>query len=274
VDRGDPAVGIRTAYVGAGRDVGAFEYGQPPWRAGPGTASDVTYLWAPTTSVRQEAFVDFLDVDLAAAPGAQIRYTLDGTEPGPASALYSGPIRVTEPVKLRARAFRDGFGSATALALNLSKGVDGYPEIGAQGTYSASSVYPEREGDGTDLYGPAKAFDGVSYSWVGWTHAADDRRPWLQTDLGRPARIRFVELYTRAQVGDDPAARRNFQIQGSNDPTFATFAVLASQGAEALPREGVFRAEVTDPGTYRYIRAAKTADEGFFVTELRVLGER
>lgn len=274
VDRGDPAVGVRTAFSGAGRDVGAFELGQPAWSAGPQTTSDVRYLWAPTTSVTQEAFVDSLDVDLATAPGAEIRYTLDGSEPGPASTLYTRPIRVSEPVKLRARAFKDGFGSPTALALDLSKGVQGYPNVGASGTYSASSVYPERESDGSELYGPAKAFDGVTYSWVGWSPAAGDRRPWLQTDLGRAARIRYVELYTRAQVGDDEGARRNFQIQGSNDPTFATFAVLAGQGATALPREGVFRAEVSDPGRYRYIRAAKTADEGFFVTELRILGER
>jgi hypothetical protein len=133
-------------------------------------------------------------------------------------------------------------------------------------------VYPERDAEG-DIYAPAKAFDGITYSWIGWTHAGDDRRPWLQVDLGQPARIRYVELYTRAQL-NDPTARRNFEIQASNDPTFATYAVLASQGGTSLPHEGVFEAEVTNAERYRYIRAAKTADEGFFVTELRILGQR
>jgi hypothetical protein len=273
IDRGDPNIGVRTTFIGAGRDVGAFEGGATPWRAGLGTSAELEYVWAPTTSVSQEFFVGSVDVDLSAALGAEIRYTLDGSEPGPTSARYNGPIRVTTAVQLRARAFKNGYGSPTALTLDLTEGVRGYPNLGAQGSFSASSTYPERASDGTELYSPAKAFDGITYSWVGWTHAADDRRPWLQVDLKQAARIRYVELYTRAGF-DDPAARRNFEIRASNDPTFATSVVLAAQGTTALPREGVFEAEVANTGTYRYIRAAKTADEGFFVTELRVLGQR
>lgn len=82
--------------AGAGRDAGAFERGEPAWRAGPGTTAGFPYLWAPITSVRQEAFVDAIDVDLTSLdPIAEIRYTLDGAEPGPASPRYTGPIRVT-----------------------------------------------------------------------------------------------------------------------------------------------------------------------------------
>ncbi|MCS6848943.1 MAG: chitobiase/beta-hexosaminidase C-terminal domain-containing protein [Anaerolineae bacterium] len=218
--------------------------------------------------------MDAIDVDLTSPdPNAEVRYTLDGTEPGPTSARYTGPIRVTQPVKLRARTFRDGYGSPTALSLDLSQGAKGYPNLAATGTPSASSVYPERDPQGNDIYAPARAFDGITYSWVGWAPAVGDRRPWLQVDLGAPARIRYIELYTRAYL-DDPAARRNFEIRASNDPTFATFVVLAAQGSTSLPHEAVFEAEVTNAGTYRYIRAAKTADESFFVTELRVLGQR
>jgi hypothetical protein len=72
---------------------------------------------------------------------------------------------------------------------------------------------------------------------------------------------------------DDPSGRRNFEIRASNDPSFATYTVLASQGSAALPFQGVFASGVADAGRYRYVRAAKTADEGFFVTELRILGE-
>ena len=42
-------------------------------------------------------------------PGADIRYTLDGSVPGPADPRYDKPIKLTEPVVLRARAFKDGF---------------------------------------------------------------------------------------------------------------------------------------------------------------------
>jgi uncharacterized repeat protein (TIGR03806 family) len=41
-------------------------------------------------------------------PQAQLRYTLDGSVPGPQDLLYSGPIKVTEATVLRARAYKDG----------------------------------------------------------------------------------------------------------------------------------------------------------------------
>jgi uncharacterized repeat protein (TIGR03806 family) len=42
-------------------------------------------------------------------PGADIRYTLDGSVPGPSDSRYEKPIKLTEPVVLRARAYKDGF---------------------------------------------------------------------------------------------------------------------------------------------------------------------
>ena len=41
----------------------------------------------------------------AAAPGDEIRYTLDGTEPTAASPLYAGPVTVAASARLRARGF-------------------------------------------------------------------------------------------------------------------------------------------------------------------------
>jgi hypothetical protein len=163
-----------------------------------------------------------------------------------------------------------------ALALNLTQGVNGYPNLSQGRPASTSSVYPERDPQGTEIYAPAKAFDGITFSWVGWSPAAENARPWLQVDLGAAARVRYLELHTRASVGAEAvSARRNFEIQASNDPSFATFTVLVRQGSSALPFQGVFKAEVSDSGTYRYICAAKTvANESFFVTELQVLGER
>ncbi|MCU0951630.1 MAG: discoidin domain-containing protein [Burkholderiaceae bacterium] len=268
VDRGAAAAGIRSGVVGAGRDIGAFERGETPWTAGRGSESRVQYLWAPTTSVRQDAFVTALDVDLAAAAGAQLRYTLDGSEPGPDAPLYTAPIRVTQAVKLRARSFANGFGSATALSLDLAQGIRGYPNLSTTATASASSNFPDT------AYSPAQAIDGVTYSWQGWAAGSNDARPWLQLDLGRAARIRHIELFTRAQIGaDDTAPRRSFEIRASNDPDFGSYVVLAAQGATALPFEGVFEAAPTDTGSYRYVRAVKTAAEWFFVAELVVRGE-
>jgi uncharacterized repeat protein (TIGR03806 family) len=42
-------------------------------------------------------------------PGADIRYTLDGSVPGLSDPHYEKPIKLTEPVVLRARAYKDGF---------------------------------------------------------------------------------------------------------------------------------------------------------------------
>ncbi len=41
-------------------------------------------------------------------PGAQIRYTLDGSVPGPQDMLYSGPLNITGATVVRARAYKDG----------------------------------------------------------------------------------------------------------------------------------------------------------------------
>ena len=42
-------------------------------------------------------------------PGADIRYTLDGSVPGTSDKRYDKPIKLTGPVVLRARAFKEGF---------------------------------------------------------------------------------------------------------------------------------------------------------------------
>lgn len=42
-------------------------------------------------------------------PGADIRYTTDGSVPGPSDMHYEGPIKLTGPAVLRARAYKEGF---------------------------------------------------------------------------------------------------------------------------------------------------------------------
>ena len=45
---------------------------------------------------------------LGVEPGAIIRYTLDGSAPIKSSPIYHGPLELTEPATLRARAYKDG----------------------------------------------------------------------------------------------------------------------------------------------------------------------
>lgn len=42
-------------------------------------------------------------------PGAEIRYTLDGSEPGPRDQRYEKPIRLSDSAVVRARAYQEGF---------------------------------------------------------------------------------------------------------------------------------------------------------------------
>ena len=42
-------------------------------------------------------------------PGSDIRYTLDGSVPGPDDKRYEKPIKLTDPAVVRARAYKDGF---------------------------------------------------------------------------------------------------------------------------------------------------------------------
>ena len=41
-------------------------------------------------------------------PGAVIRYTLDGSAPGPGDPIYHAPIRIKRPTVVRGRAYKDG----------------------------------------------------------------------------------------------------------------------------------------------------------------------
>jgi alpha-mannosidase len=58
-----------------------------------------------TASAERMAFVDSMAVHLATpTPGATIHYTLDGSSPTPASAVYTQPVVLKETTQLKARA--------------------------------------------------------------------------------------------------------------------------------------------------------------------------
>ena len=86
----------------------------------------------------------------------------------------------------------------------------------------------------------------------------------------------LLELLFR-QDQDQPNTRRNLEIYGSNNPSFATFAVLASVGETAVPFGQPWQAAVTDEFSYRYIRVQKTKPDAdlygqsfFNLAEVRV----
>jgi uncharacterized repeat protein (TIGR03806 family) len=69
----------------------------------------------PSIAPQGGTFAGPVEVTLQAGePGAEIRYTLDGTVPGTSDRLYDSPIRLSAPTVLRARAFKDGFTRSVA----------------------------------------------------------------------------------------------------------------------------------------------------------------
>lgn len=63
-------------------------------------------LFYPTTNVTLSC----------ATEGATIRYTTDGSDPTEASAVYSGPIAVTDDTTIRARAYKTGMNASPVVA--------------------------------------------------------------------------------------------------------------------------------------------------------------
>jgi hypothetical protein len=55
-------------------------------------------------------FAEPVEVSLAETEaGTDIRYTLDGSTPGPTDMRYEKPIKLDAPAVLRARAYKEGF---------------------------------------------------------------------------------------------------------------------------------------------------------------------
>lgn len=67
-------------------------------------------------------FTDSLDFVLGTAtPDAEIRYTLDGSQPDSLSPLYAGPIRLMDSKVVSAKAFRDGCRPSRTVRFNAEK---------------------------------------------------------------------------------------------------------------------------------------------------------
>jgi alpha-L-fucosidase len=92
----------------------------------------------PTIAPASEAgasvpFVGSIDVTLAATSGANLRYTLDGSEPTHESALWSAPIRVSTTCTLKTAAF-DGVVRVTDTAEQPFHLVSPHPSKASRGT--------------------------------------------------------------------------------------------------------------------------------------------
>ena len=78
----------------------------------------------PYTTQNVSLFAEPLAVALATTTaGAEIRYTLDGSEPTEASALYAAPVPVDRSLTLKAKGFKPGAVPSRTLTLEAEKAV-------------------------------------------------------------------------------------------------------------------------------------------------------
>ncbi|WP_328684844.1 RICIN domain-containing protein [Streptomyces sp. NBC_00343] len=120
-------------------------------------------------------------------------------------------------------------------------------------TATASSVYSSN-------WAPTKANDNDPAT--GWSPTGSDTSAWWQVDLGSAYALGQYSFTTRQDI-DQPETRSNFEIRGSNDPTFADYTVLGRQDATVLPYNATLTAKIDARQKFRYVRVAKT-DGGYF----------
>ncbi len=93
---------LLTRQLGAAERRAVEDYLLAKYRTIPSPAAN-----APTITPNGARFTGSVAVSLSTTTtGAEIRYTLDGSEPGAGSPLYAGPLTLTATTTIKARAFR------------------------------------------------------------------------------------------------------------------------------------------------------------------------
>jgi hypothetical protein len=125
----------------------------------------------PTIDPAGGVFSEPVTVTLATTtPGAEIRYTTDGSTPDQASTLYAGPFVLSATATVRARAFADGYtpSAIASASIVISTG------SGDRVTAGLQVLYTFEEGQGTvvhDVSGVGSAMDlniasAAAVTWV------------------------------------------------------------------------------------------------------------
>jgi dienelactone hydrolase len=105
----------------------------------------------PVFAAQPNIFIDDAEVALASSDlGGQIRYTLDGTDPTDASAVYEGPIPMTRTTTVKARSYRPDGVRSNLGAFTIAK-VEPLPPVNASGARQGLVAYEYYEGDWEQL---------------------------------------------------------------------------------------------------------------------------
>ena len=205
------------------------------WRPG-WTPSDIGFgsyvvtegsLPSPTATPAPGAYTGPVSVTLACSVSdAVIRYSLDGTVPGPTSPVYTQPITLVSSVTLSARAFKAGWSGSSAMsgAYSIQTTATGTPIITPSGGRFAA-------GRTVQILGPA----GATLRYT--TNGSDPTESDTTVASGAPITIgRSLRLKARAwKTGLDPSAvaAADFSVVGAVAAGSGFTIVLKSDGTLA-----------------------------------------
>ena len=118
----------------------------------------------------------------------------------------------------------------------------------------------------SSAWGAAKANDNDGAT--GWSPTGSDTSAWWQVDLGQAYQLGQFSLTTRQDL-DQSETRGHFEIRASNDPSFATYAVVGRQ-TDTLPLASTLTGNIDARQKFRYVRVAKTDGAYFFIADFSV----
>ena len=193
-------------------------------------------------------------IHMTTAGNAEIRYTLDGTEPTANSALYTGAIVLQKSAKIRAAAFRDGKrSSVTSQDISFNKAtacpVELLQPTHKNYTYKGGATL-------TDGLLGDKGFG--TGRWLGFS--GNDLEAVI--DLKQNTDVLSVSLNTCVDKGSWIFDARNIEVSVSADGK--SFTKVASKSLPALEEQtpdNIYTYELTFPQTTtRYVKVTATSE--------------
>lgn len=193
-------------------------------------------------------------IHMTTAGNAEIRYTLDGTEPTANSTLYTGAIVLQKSAKIRAAAFRDGKrSSVTSQDISFNKAtacpVELLQPTHKNYTYKGGATL-------TDGLLGDKGFG--TGRWLGFS----DNDLEAVIDLKQNTDVSSVSLNTCVDKGSWIFDARNIEVSVSADGK--TFTKVASKSLPALEEQtpdNIYTYELTFPQTTtRYVKVTATSE--------------
>ena len=195
-----------------------------------------------------------LVVHMTTASDAEIRYTLDGSQPTASSTLYTGAIHLQKSAKIRATAFRNGkssqissqdivFNKATACPVKLLQPT--HKSYTYNGGVTLTDGLVGDKGFGTGR-------------WLGFS--GNDLEAVI--DLKKPTDVSSVSLNTCVEKGSWIFDARNIEVSVSTDGiAFTTVANKALPALEKNSADGINTYELNFSQTKaRYIKVHATSE--------------